>query len=154
MLTQLTKLAETCDGRYGSDSELEFLHNYLNEVEQRINLYEKLRDNEDQIIQQIEANLKCDNPKIFEKNGQDFSSICERDRKHTMRFLATAMLFNEQDKLRNSLLWQRIIMTVFNNAHSSKMTYKMMEQVMNGILNKEEMDLIDHPLKLVQSLLR
>lgn len=154
MLTQLTKLAETCDGRYGSDSELEFLQNYLNEVEQRINLYEKLRDNKSQIIQQVEVNLKSDTPKVFEKNGQDFSSVCEQDRKHTMRLLATAMLFNEQDKLRNTLLWQRIIMTVFNDANPSRMTYTMMEQVMNKRLNKEEIKLINPALKLVQSLLR
>ncbi len=154
MLTQLTKLAETCDGRYGSDSELEFLQNYLNEVEQRINLYEKLRDNEGQIIQQVEVHLKSDTPKVFEKNGQDFSSVCEQDRKHTMRLLATAMLFNEQDKLRNTLLWQRIIMTVFNDANPCRMTYTMMEQVMNKILNKDEIKLINPVLKLVQSLLR
>ncbi|MGB5594952.1 MAG: allophycocyanin [Crocosphaera sp.] len=153
MLTQLTKLAQECDGRYGSDTELQFLQNYLQEVAQRISIYKKIRDTEDKIIKQIEVKVKSKTPTAFHKNGQDFSSICERDRRHTMRFLATAMLFNEQDKLKNTLLWQSIIMDAFHDQNPSQMTYNMMAEVMTEDLSDEEIKLVAPALKLVQSIL-
>ena len=78
---------------------------------------------------------------------------CERDRRHTMRFLATAMLFNETDKLRHKLLWQSIIMRAFKNENPSNLTYQMMGEVMNEQFNDEEMKLIKPGVQLVQTML-
>ncbi|MEL4898684.1 allophycocyanin [Crocosphaera sp. Alani8] len=153
MLTQLTKLAQECEGRYANDAELEFLKDYLEEIDSRIDAYSTIRDNEKEITEQIDVQLKSENPDVFHKCGKDFSSICERDRKHTMRFLATAMLFNEQDKLRGTLLWQSIIMRAFQDENPSNFTYKMMGQVMSKQLKDEEMKLVKPALQLVQTML-
>ncbi|MGK7955545.1 MAG: allophycocyanin [Crocosphaera sp.] len=153
MLTQLTKLAQDCDGRYASDVELEFLNDYLEEIDQRINTYEKIGNLEHKLVEQTDVKVKSANPNALCKNGKDFSSICERDRKHTMRFLATAMLFNEQDKLRSKLLWQSSIMRSFKDENPSNLAYKMMGEVMKEEFDNEEMKLVNPALQLVQSML-
>ena len=153
MLTQLTTLAEKSDGRYASDAELEFLKDYLEEIDKRIQTYDKIRNNEDKLIEQIGVKTKSKNPYLFDKYGKDLSSICERDRRHTMRFLATAMLFNETDKLRHKLLWQSIIMRAFKDENPSNLTYQMMGEVMNEQFNDEEMKLIKPGVQLVQNML-
>lgn len=153
MLTQLTKLAQECDGRYASDAELEFLGDYLEEIDQRINTYDKIRNMENKLVEQTDIKVKSENPKAFCKNGQDLSSICQRDRKHTLRFLATAMLFNEPDKLRKTFLWQSIIMRAFKDQNPSNLTYKMMGEVMKEEFNDEEMKLVNPALQLVQTML-
>ncbi|EAZ91291.1 globin family protein [Crocosphaera chwakensis] len=153
MLTQLKKLAQECDDRYASDTELKFLTDYLEEIDQRINTYDKIRNIENKLIEQIDIKAKSVDPNAFDKCGKDVSSICERDRKHTMRFLATAMLFNEPDKLRNTLLWQSIIMRAFKDENSSKLTYEIMAEVMNEEFNDEEVKLVNPVLQLVQMML-
>ncbi len=153
MLTQLTTLAQQCDGRYASDAELECLKDYLEEIDQRIYTYNKIHKNENQLIEQIGVKTQSINADIFQKSGKDLSSLCERDQRHTMRFIATAMLFNEPDKLRHKLLWQSIIMRAFKDQNSSNLTYKMMGEVMNEQFNDEEMELIRPALQLVQMML-
>lgn len=153
MLTQLTKLAQDCDGRYASDRELRFLSDYLEEIDQRIKTYEKIRNIEDKLVKETEVKVTSANANAFCKLGKDVSSICERDRKHTMRFLATALLFNEHDKLRHTLLWQSIIMTAFRDQNPSNLTYKMMGEVMKEEFDHEEMKLVNPALSLVQTML-
>ena len=154
MLTQLKTLAQECDGRYASDTELEFLKDYLEEIDQRIYTYNKIHKNENQLIEQIGVKTKSRNPDTFDKYGKDCSSLCERDQRYTMCFIATAMLFNEPDKLRHQLLWQSIIMRAFKDQNSSNLTYEMMGEVMNEQFNDEEMKLIKPALELVQMMLR
>ena len=153
MLTQLTTLAEKSDGRYASDAELEFLKDYLEEIDKRIHTYDKIRNNEDKLIEQIGVKTKSKNPYLFDKYGKDLSSICERGRRHTMRFQATAMLFNETDKLLHKLLWHSIIMRAFKDENPSNLTYQMMGEVMNEQFNDEEMKLIKPGVQLVQTML-
>ena len=69
MLTQLTTLAEKSDGRYASDAELEFLKDYLEEIDKRIHTYDKIRNNEDKLIEQIGVKTKSKNPYLFDKYG-------------------------------------------------------------------------------------
>ncbi|WP_107667819.1 allophycocyanin [Cyanothece sp. BG0011] len=153
MLTELKQLTQDCDGRYARDGELQFLQDYLDTIESRITTYEKIQTLENTLIQETEGKVKEENPTAFHKGEKDVSAICERDRKHTMRFLATAMLFSDQDKLRNTLLWQRIIMGAFNDNYPSKITYQMMEEVMKKEFTREEMELLNPSLQLVQTLL-
>jgi len=55
MFKQLTRLSIDADGRYASDSELQFLQDYLDSAELRMSAYEKVREQEEQIIFRWEA---------------------------------------------------------------------------------------------------
>ncbi len=154
MLTQIKNLTMKADGRYAEDEELQFLEDYLNSVEQRINTYEKIRDSEEEIIRQVEEVAKATNPYIFHKGSEDFSQICERDRRQTLRCLTAAMLMDDLENLKNMLLiWQMTIVKVFNNEHPSMITYQTVGEVMAKYLTKEEMDLIKPAIQAVQSIL-
>ena len=154
MLTQLSNLTMKADGRYAEDQELQFLEDYLNSAEQRLSAYEKVRDAEEEIIQQVETVAKAIEPHIFHKSSQDFSQVCERDRKQTLRCLTAAMLMDDLENLRNGLLiWQMTIMKAFNDRHPSETTYQAMSEVIAKYLTKEEMALIKPAIRVVQSVL-
>lgn len=45
MLTQFSNLSVNTDGRYATDSELEFINDYLESMAMRVQTYEKIQAN-------------------------------------------------------------------------------------------------------------
>ena len=109
MLTQLSKLSLDADGRYASDSELQFMENYLNSTELRISAYEKIRDNEEQIIEDWETERNNMKEPFFENGGEYVKSMSHRDITIILRCSATAMLINDLDKLRDGLFSELVV---------------------------------------------
>ncbi len=154
MLKQLARLSVEADGRYATDQELQFLKNYLQSVDQRITSYEKIRDAEEEILDQVETKMRSIDPNLFSRDSQDLTSVCKRDRKHTLRCSAAAMLINDLDRLREGLLlWQRTIMLAFKDEHPSKVHYEVLPEIMKQHLTAEEVELIMPFLQLDQSVL-
>ncbi|AHB89408.1 allophycocyanin alpha subunit [Thermosynechococcus sp. NK55a] len=154
MLRQLEKLSLETDGRYASAQELEFLKNYLATVEQRISAYEKIRDAEEKILDEVERQLRARNPYIFRKGNQDYSAVCRRDRRHVLRLGATAMLFGDLNALREGfLLWYRTIIKAFRDEKAAQVTYQVLPQVVNQALSSEEAPLMQPVMSLTQSIL-
>lgn len=154
MLKQLTNLTIEADGRYATEEELQFIKDYLSSVEQRISAYEKIRDAEAEIIEQVKAKMRSVDPHIFLKGNKDVTEICRRDTSMTLRHSAAAMLINDLDRLREGLLlWQKTIVHAFKNEHVSEITYQVMSEVIKDYLTPEEASLLIPALQLDQSLL-
>lgn len=155
MLSQLKRLSIEADGRYATDADLAFLKSYLQSVRQRISAYEKIRDAEEVIMDQAEAQLMSIDPKVFHKGSQDYSQTCRRDRKNTLRYTAAAMLFNDLDHLRDGLLlWLRTIVHAVKDKQASTLTWRWMPETLREHLTAEEADLMMPALHLNQALLR
>ncbi|BAC08406.1 allophycocyanin subunit alpha [Thermosynechococcus vestitus] len=154
MLRQLEKLSLEADGRYASATELEFLRNYLAAAEQRICAYEKIRDAEEKILDQVDQQLRLKNPHIFRKGNQDYAAVCRRDRKHVLRLAATAMLFADLDALRDGfLLWYRTIIKAFKDEKAAQATYQVLPEVVHQVLSGEEVPFMQPVMALTQSIL-
>ena len=154
MLKQLARLSLEADGRYATDQELQFLKNYLQSVDQRISSYEKIRDAEEEIMNQVETKMRSIDPKLFFRGSQDLTEVCKRDRKHTLRCSAAAMLINDLDRLREGfLLWQRTIMHAFKDERPTQVHYEVLPEIIRQYLTPKEAELIMPVLQLNQSIL-
>lgn len=154
MLSQLKNLRIEADGRYATEQELAFLKAYLGSIHQRMSTYEKVRDAEEVIMDQVEENLKSIDPQIFQKGTEDCSKICRRDRKNTLRHSAAAMLFDDVDRLREGLLiWQGTIVRAIKSEEASELTWQEMPKAMEEHLSSEECGLMRPSLQLTRTLL-
>ena len=154
MINQLAKLTTEADGRYASDRELQFLTDYLQSVEVRVSAYAKIRDRSEEILEQTKTKLDIAKPKMFARGEKDLSSIWRRDVTIILRCTVAAMLVNDLDWLRDSLLlWHRTIVNANQTKHISQATYSMMPEVMKEFLTDEEIKLILPILQLNQTIL-
>jgi hypothetical protein len=154
MFKQLTRLSIDADGRYASDSELQFLQDYLDSAELRMSTYEKVREQEEQIIFRWEAvkhGLKQD---TFHMGGRDVTEICRRDMTNIFRCSITAILFNDLDRLREGLLiWYQTIVRAYNYTQYAKISYQVIQDVVQEFLSPEEAALLLPALKLDHTIL-
>ncbi|WP_299416457.1 allophycocyanin [Acaryochloris sp. IP29b_bin.148] len=154
MLSQLKHLSIEADGRYATDADLNFLKSYIQSARQRISAYEKIRDAEATLMEQADTKLMEIDPQVFHKGSKDYRETCHRDRKNTLRYTATAMLFNDLDRLRDGLLlWQRTIVHAVKDEHASTLTWQEMPEILREHLTAEEADLMMPALHLNQALL-
>ena len=115
MLTQLGRVSLEADGRFATEAELQFLKDYLESADHRISAYQKIRDTEEQIMDQVEEKALEQNNRVFFKGTRDMSATCRRDRKQVLKSLAAAMLVSDLDYLRDSmLLWTSTLESISN----------------------------------------
>lgn len=139
MLKSLSRLTLTADGQYATSAELTFLHQYLESVKIRISAYEKIRNNEADIIAEIEARKEKAGPNLFQMGNHDVREICRRDMTDIIRCTVAAMLFDELEQLQNRvLLWYRTIVKAFNYERNADITYDIIQSVINSHLAEAE----------------
>lgn len=154
MLKQLTRLSIEADGRYATELELKFLKDYLDSVDVRINAYEKIRDQEDEILQQWEAVKRNQKEDLFYMGDYDITEICHRDQTNSLRLAATAMLLDELALFREGLLiWYKTIAKSCKYQAYAKINYLLIQDVIRSYLNLEESELMIPIFQLKQTIL-
>ncbi|AFY76285.1 MAG: allophycocyanin [Hydrococcus sp. C42_A2020_068] len=154
MLKQLARLSVDVEGRYATDKELQFLEAYLESVKDRLSAYEKIRDNEEQIIHRWEAQKRSRNENLFELNGKDITEICRRDMTNMLRCSATFMLFDDLDRLQDGLLlWYKTIVKSFGYTKYAQINYLLIQDVIKLYLSAEEAALMLPVLQLDRAVL-
>lgn len=154
MLTNVQALVAATDGRYASDQELMFFQQYLGSVSTRLRAYQKIQRAEPQIISQVMARLKAKNPDIFLVGEQDLAAKWQRDTVRVLRYSATALLLDDEERLKDRLLmWFQTIMRAFGAQASCALTYATMQEVMTQHLNGEELRLFLPILELSRTIL-
>ncbi len=155
MFKQLTRLSIDADGRYATDDELKFLDDYLDTVETRISAYETIRENEEQIIYRWEAAKRGIKQDVFHMGDRDVYEICRRDMTNIFRCSATAILFNDLDRLREGLLiWYQTIVSAFKYDKYTNITYSVIQETIKEFLKPEEVELMLPALKLNHTILQ
>jgi Phycobilisome protein len=154
MLTNVQDLVQATDGRYASDQELLFFQQYLSSVSIRLRTYQKIQGAEKQIIGQVLARLKAQKPDIFLVGDQDLAAKWQRDTVRVLRYSATALLLDDSEWLKDTLLmWFQTIMRAFGAQESCDLTYTVMPEVMAQHLSTEELRLFLPILELSRTLL-
>ncbi len=154
MLKQLARINVDADGRFATEAELQFLKDYLESADHRISAYEKIRDAEEEIMDQVEEMALAKDPRVFYKGTRNMTATCRRDRKLNLQCSAAAMLVNDLDRLRDDLLlWQRTLVKAFQTDDASKLTYQLLPQVVKQELTPEEAHQITPALQLSQALI-
>ena len=155
MFKQLTRLSIDADGRYATDDELKFIDDYLDTVETRVSTYETIRENEEQIIYRWEAAKRGIKQDVFHMGDRDVSEICRRDMTNIFRCSATAILFNDLDRLREGLLiWYQTIVRAFKYDKYTNITYAVIQDTIKEFLKPEEVELMLPALKLNHTILQ
>lgn len=155
MLTQLARLSIETDGRYASDSELDFIEDYCETLETRISTYEKIRDAAVEIIPRMAVEKKKVDPTFFQLAGKDVTERCQSDLQRGLRYAATAVLFSDLDYLReNPLLWYRTIVHSFGFDRDIDATYEIFPTVVKDYLSDEEMALVSPVFQVYRSVLK
>ncbi|MEA5452908.1 phycobilisome protein [Leptolyngbya sp. CCNP1308] len=140
MFTNVQALTQATDGRYASDQELMFFQRYLSSVGIRLRAYQKIQGAEQQIISQVLTRLKVQRPDIFLVGGQDLAAKWQRDTVRVLRYSATALLLDDSERFKDTLLlWFQTIMRAFGAQESCNLTYTAMQEVMAQHLNGEEL---------------
>lgn len=154
MFKQLTRLTIDTDGRYATDEELQFLQDYLASAEDRITMYEKVREHEEQIIYRWEAAKRGVKEDVFHMGERDVTEICRRDMTNVFRCSATSVLFNDLDRLREGLLiWYQTIVRAYNYTQYAKVSYLIIQETIKEFLNEAETALLMPALKLDHTIL-
>jgi hypothetical protein len=148
MLKQLADLTLEADARYATADQLQFLKNYLDSVDDRVEAYKKMRDAADSIIEQVKLEKQKINPDF------EWYNICKRDIVDLLRYSAAAMLFDDLERLRNGMLvWYKTIVRAYNYEQDSDESYRILQDVIKIYLSPEEVDFVMGALQLNHAVL-
>lgn len=154
MLSQLMSLSQSTDGRYASDEELEFLSDYYQSFNLRLQTYQKLQSIESTIVQEVLEKIRYIDPALLRSGREDMTTKWKRDTIRVLRYSAIAMLLNDQKTLRERLLfWMQTIMRAFGAQKSCKVTYQVMQEVVKQHLTATQAGLFCPILEVNANLL-
>ena len=154
MLNQLSRLSVEADGRYATSEELQFLKDYIQSLDLRLDAYEKISAAHAEIVNSVETQVRATNPDLFRKGNRDVTATCKRDRFDVLRYSAATVLSNDLDHLRESfLLWYRTIVHAFQDEQAAHVTYQVMQEVLKKYLTPQEAALLSPIMGLNQVIL-
>lgn len=154
MLSQLQKLSVETDGRFATDEELLFVHQYARSFGLRLQTYQKLQAAEAIIVQQVYTRLQALDPTLFQGQPDDLSAKWKRDTIRVLRYSAIAMLLNDPTTLQERLLfWFQSIMKAFGAQRSCHLTYTAMQEVVKQYLSPVQASLFCPILEINRKLL-
>ncbi len=149
MLNHLKKLSFDTDGRYAADFELQFLIDYLKSYPLRLSAYQKLQAAEVQIVRQVEAKVRSQDPSLLMGNQGDLTAKWRRDTVRVLRYSSCALLIDDAQYLQETLLlWMQTIMRSFGAQPSCNATYAIMQDVVRQYLTPGEAELFCPILEL------
>ncbi|MBD3880482.1 phycobilisome protein [Phormidium tenue FACHB-886] len=151
MLSQLKSLSLEADGRYATDAELQFMTDYVQSFNLRLQTYQKLQELEATLIQQAYVKLQSLDPTIFRSGQEDVSAKWKRDTLRTLRYTAVAMLINDPDTLQDLfLLWFQTIIRAFKAERACNITYQVLQDLMKHHLTPPQANLVCPILELTR----
>ncbi|MBD2089557.1 phycobilisome protein [Microcoleus sp. FACHB-1515] len=149
MLSQLQHLSQEIDGRYATDTELQFLTEIAQTFHLRAQTYQKLQAAEATIIQQLQTKMQALDPTLFRSGSEDITAKWKRDTIRVLRYSAIAMLLNDPDTLRDRLLfWMQTVMKAFGAQRSCNVTYELMQDIVKQHLTPPQAKLFCPILEL------
>ena len=154
MLSQCENLVRETECRCATDTELVFLLKYQQSYPQRLELYQKVEQQEDAIVKAVHEKMRKNYPQFLRSGQRDISLKWKADLKRVLRYCATAMLLDDLESLREKfLLWFQTVMWSFNAQRSCDITYGLVQQVLPQLFSSEEVELLVPPLQLARMVL-
>lgn len=149
MLSQCESLSQMTEGRYATDTELSFFLTYAESYPQRLSLYQKLARIDTDIVQEVHDRLMTHAPHLLQSQKRNISNKWKRDTLRTLRLSAITILLDDPSTLQERyLLWFQTVMGSFKAQKSCDMTYSIMQEVVQEMLDPAEVKLISPILEL------
>lgn len=149
MLSQLKCLSLATDGRYATDSELQFITHYVQSFDLRLQTYLKLQELEPILVQQAYSKVRSIDPSVFKYGNADISAKWKQDTVRVLRYVAIAVLMDDPDTLKERfLLWFQTIMRAFGAQRSCDITYQVLQNVIQQHFSPSQANLICPILEL------
>ncbi|WP_179228585.1 hypothetical protein [Leptolyngbya ohadii] len=141
MLDVFDRIAEI-DNRYATDQELQELEQISQELTDRLRLYQKLLQAEEQILAELYKRVLAIDPHLFLLDGRNVASQCQRDVRHTFHQSIQSMLLGETWLQDNLLLWFQSVIRSFKIQPRCELVYSTLETLLQAALPPQESQII------------
>lgn len=151
MSTELQDLIFSADDHYLSDADLNRFQNELQSLNERLNLYEYIRDHEVSLLQPavdyLVEELSNKDTKVLERAVTHWISI--------LRYAAMAMLQSDAKFLEEHVLnWLPDVVDAYDLRDVEIALYRFLQAQLKSSLTPEQLDLIQPYLEQAYNLLR
>ena len=149
MLSQCETLIQQTEGRYATDAELDIFLSYTASYPKRLALYQKLQTIEQKLVNTVHERLMTHHPHLLKSKKRNISAKWKRDTLRTLRLSAIAILLDDPTTLQERyLLWFQTVMGAFHAQKSCDLTYSIMQEVVESLLESDESSLLIPILEL------
>jgi hypothetical protein len=154
MFSKFQDITTEVERGYVDDTELSFIDDYVQTYRLRLAAYDKVKEAERLIIEQVQSKILAADSTIFKRGKEDLSAKWKQDTIRVLRHSAMAMLLNDTEMLREKfLLWFQTLMQAFGTQKICDLTYREMQTVVQQQLPKEVSGLLCPILELNRSIL-
>ncbi|MEM9536244.1 MAG: phycobilisome protein [Cyanobacteria bacterium P01_A01_bin.3] len=150
MIDKLNLLFHAAEESYLQDSDLQTFETLIDSLEDRLNLYEKLRDMEEKLAQRLALNLQEGYPSEPPRRLQ----LALQNHVLIMRYCSMAMLIDDRDFLKYRLLeWLTEVVAAHDLQEIQNSLYRFMQKRLKKFLSSAERELIDPYLQLTKEMM-
>jgi hypothetical protein len=154
MLSKLNQLGTQIDGRYASDSELQFVDNYISSFDKRIAAYQTIKSFEKDIVEAVLTRLQTSHPDILLPKGENLQAKWRQDTYRVLRHSAMTVLVDDPELLKQQFLyWFQTIMQAFGAQQACDVTYRIMQDVVREMLPADIADILCPILEVSREML-
>jgi hypothetical protein len=143
MLTLLENVLDHADGSYITPEDLRTLDRAIASWQKRRQTYDLIQAKENAILEQVMSHIEAKAPEVAAKVTVDGGNKCNRDMALVLRYCATAMLLQDEELLKDRLLyWMQNIMLALKNQRVNDFVYRELQKSVQENLPKENADLL------------
>jgi tRNA A37 N6-isopentenylltransferase MiaA len=143
MLTLLENVLDRADGSYITPDDLRTLDGAIASWQQRRQTYDLIQAKENSILEQMMRQVQTAAPDMAAKMSPDGVNKCNRDMALVLRYCATAMLLQDEELLKDRLLyWMQNIMIALQKQRVNDVLYRALRKSVQENLPKENADLL------------
>ncbi|MEN9203600.1 MAG: hypothetical protein Q6K80_11975 [Thermostichus sp. DG_1_6_bins_120] len=154
MNSMFAELLQNAEGRYLHPDELESLRAYVEGIPKRVRIYQVLHSKESVLLDRVMEKFQPTLPHLTRRHGILAWERCRRDLGMVWRYCCMAMLLNDEDYLRDKLLyWLETILKSFKMRDECRPAYKLMLDSLASIFTAEESEIIRPYLLLAKTML-
>jgi len=143
MLTLLEDVLDRADGSYITPEDLRTLDRAIASWQQRRQTYDLVQVKENAILAQVMQQIQATAPDVAAKVTVDGGNKCNRDMALVLRYCATSMLLQDEELLKDRLLyWMQNIMVALKNQRVNDFVYRSLQKSVQEHLPPENADLL------------
>lgn len=143
MLTLLENVLDHADGSYITPEDLRTLDRAIASWQKRRQTYDLIQAKENAILEQVMRQIEAKAPEVAAKVTVDGGNKCNRDMALVLRYCATAMLLQDEELLKDRLLyWMQNIMLALKNQRVNDFVYRALQKSVQENLPKENANLL------------
>jgi len=149
MITLLENVVERSDGSYISSQDLLTLDRSIASWQMKREVYDLVQTQENEIIDRVLINFQEQLPALAQQLSEDILNKCRRDLTLVLRYCAMAMLFQDEELLKDRLLsWMQNIMRALRHQKINNCVYQLLQQEVQEKLPQEQANLMLPYLKI------